>query len=74
MIELILLALSTPSQVECHPSYPDLCLPADRDVNCSDIPDNQKPVRVTGKDDHRLDKDGDGWGCELNEGKDGDRH
>jgi len=30
---------------------------------------NDPLVRVTGKDDHRLDKDGDGWGCELNEVK-----
>ncbi|MBE9176646.1 hypothetical protein IQ225_17410 [Synechocystis salina LEGE 06155] len=44
------------------------CLPIGRDVDCSDIPENKKPVRVTGKDDHRLDRDKDGWGYELKEG------
>ena len=31
------------------------------DLDCSDI---RKKVRITGKDYHRLDADGDGWGCD----------
>ncbi|MCR6711413.1 MAG: thermonuclease family protein [Demequina sp.] len=31
------------------------------DLDCSDI---RKKVRITGPDYHRLDADGDGWGCE----------
>jgi hypothetical protein len=67
MIELFLVLAKTPP-AQCHPSYPELCLPIGRDVNCSDIPDNKKPVRITGKDEHRLDRDKDGWGCELKDG------
>jgi hypothetical protein len=29
-----------------------------------DCPDVGRRVRVTGSDPHRLDRDGDGWGCE----------
>lgn len=31
------------------------------DLDCRDVP---RPVRVTGRDPHRLDRDGDGVGCE----------
>ena len=31
------------------------------DLDCSDI---RRKVRITGPDYHRLDRDGDGWGCE----------
>ncbi|HZK04654.1 MAG TPA: hypothetical protein VFC82_02270 [Actinomycetaceae bacterium] len=31
------------------------------DLDCSDI---RQMVRITGPDYHRLDRDGDGWGCE----------
>lgn len=34
------------------------------DLDCGDIPDQYKPVRITGTDYHRLDRDGDGWGCD----------
>lgn len=34
------------------------------DLNCPDIPARFKPVRITGTDYHRLDRDGDGWACE----------
>jgi hypothetical protein len=72
MIELFLLTQNPTPPPRCHPSYPDVCLPVSRDVNCKDIPDNQKPVRVTGPDVHRLDSDKDGIGCEVKEN--GDRH
>ncbi len=35
------------------------------DLDCADIPDRYKPVRITGTDYHRLDADGDGWGCDV---------
>lgn len=35
------------------------------DLNCPDIPAKYKPVRITGTDYHRLDRDGDGWGCDI---------
>ena len=34
------------------------------DLDCGDIPAQYKPVRIYGTDYHRLDADGDGWGCE----------
>jgi hypothetical protein len=66
MIELIwLLAQASTPPAQCHPSYPNHCLPIDRRINCSGIPDNKKPVRVTGPDYHGLDRDKDGLGCEV---------
>ena len=47
----------------CQPGYSP-CLPRVADLNCSDIPESKKPVRVTGDDPYRLDGDGDGWACE----------
>lgn len=44
----------------CHPSY-DPCLPITDDLDCGDI---GQTVRVLGADDYRLDRDGDGLGCE----------
>lgn len=45
----------------CDPSYSP-CIPAyPPDLNCDDI---GHPVTVTGSDPHRLDRDGDGVGCE----------
>ena len=35
------------------------------DINCGDIPTQYKPIRITGPDYHRLDADGDGWGCDV---------
>lgn len=37
---------------------------ANPDIDCADIPSAYKPIRITGIDYHRLDADGDGWGCE----------
>jgi hypothetical protein len=47
----------------CEPGYSP-CLPRVGDLNCSDIPADKKPVRVTGSDPYGLDNDGDGYGCE----------
>ena len=46
----------------CDSSYPDVCIPPPPpDLDCADI---GRKVRVAGADPHRLDGDGDGWGCE----------
>ena len=64
MLEIfLLLAQSTPAG-NCHPSYPDHCLPLEQDVNYSDIPKEKQPVRIISTDDYGLDYDGDGWGCD----------
>jgi micrococcal nuclease len=48
----------------CHPSYTP-CLPIVGDLNCPDVRALGKaPVRVIGPDDYKLDRDGDGLGCE----------
>jgi resuscitation-promoting factor RpfB len=44
----------------CTPSYSP-CLPPASDYDCSDV---DGPVQVTGSDPYRLDRDGDGVGCE----------
>ncbi len=51
----------------CHPSYSNVCLPDDRDVDCSEI--TGAPVKVVGPDVYRLDRDKDGLGCETDEGE-----
>ncbi|MGH8905937.1 MAG: hypothetical protein ACRD0K_05370 [Egibacteraceae bacterium] len=43
-----------PNYTPCIPAYPP-------DLDCGDI---GHPVRVTGSDPHRLDRDGDGTGCD----------
>ena len=51
-----------PSQ-NCHPSYPDVCIPPPPpDLDCGDIP--HRRFRVVGSDPHRFDGDGNGIGCE----------
>jgi micrococcal nuclease len=47
----------------CQPSY-DPCLPVVDDLDCGEIDDSLKPIRVLGDDPYRLDGDRDGWGCE----------
>ena len=47
----------------CHPSYRP-CLPLRSDLDCRDIDDSKKPIRVIGDDPYHLDGEGDGWGCE----------
>ena len=41
------------------------CLPIRNDLDCSQIDDALKPVRVTGADQYGLDRDRDGLGCEV---------
>jgi micrococcal nuclease len=58
------IAKATPKPSKCHPSY-DPCLPIVGDLNCPDVRAMGKaPVMVIGPDDYRLDRDGDGIGCE----------
>jgi hypothetical protein len=46
----------------CDPGYQGACVPyAPPDLDCDDI---GTTVRVIGSDPHRLDGDGDGYGCE----------
>jgi endonuclease YncB( thermonuclease family) len=46
----------------CEAGYSP-CLPIVGDLDCADIPDSKKPIRVTGSDPYRLDGNGDGLGC-----------
>ena len=57
---------STPPKGKCDPSYVGACIPPPPpDLDCADIRAmGVAPVRVVGSDPHRLDGDGDGWGCE----------
>lgn len=56
-------AVSGPRGVNCHRSYPTLCLPeGDRDWNCADVREREFPVLPP--DPHKLDADEDGVGCE----------
>ena len=49
---------------KCHPSYSP-CLPIVDDLDCPDVKAMGKaPVTIKGPDDYRLDRDGDGLGCE----------
>ena len=52
-----------PEEENCHPSYPDVCIPAPPpDLDCEDI--SFKNFRVVGSDPHRFDGNKDGVGCE----------
>lgn len=53
----------TPTSDGCAPGYSP-CLPIVSDLDCADIADELKPIRVTGDDPYRLDGEGDGLGCE----------
>ena len=47
---------------KCDPNYSGVCVPPyPPDVDCGDV---RAPVRVVGRDPHRLDGDGDRIGCE----------
>lgn len=51
----------TSNESSCNPNYSG-CVPnVSYDLDCPDI---GKKVRVIGRDQYRLDRDGDGWGCE----------
>ena len=47
------------------------CLPVRADLDCGQIPDAKKPVRVTGADAYRLDPERDGVACEISGGEGG---
>jgi hypothetical protein len=48
----------------CDPSYPTICIPPPPpDLDCSEIPYTN--FKVVAPDDHHLDGDGDGIGCET---------
>ena len=50
---------------DCTPGYSP-CLPIVSDWDCSQLSERGlTPVRVTGTDPYRLDRDHDGWGCET---------
>jgi micrococcal nuclease len=54
-----------PPSGKCHPSYRPCVPPPPPDLDCADIRAmGIAPVRVSGSDPHRLDGDGDGYGCE----------
>lgn len=64
-------AAGTSHQSPCARGYSP-CLPVARDLDCRQIPESKKPVRVRGSDPYRLDRDRDGLACEL-AGKGGGR-
>ena len=57
-------ATQAPARANCHPSYPDVCIPPPPpDLDCPQIP--YRNIRVLPPDPHRLDgNDNDGVGCE----------
>ncbi len=51
------------SASDCLPQYVGACVPPyPPDIDCKDI---SGPVRVTGADVHKLDRDRDGWACKT---------
>ncbi|MEL7465905.1 MAG: hypothetical protein AAFN79_17675 [Pseudomonadota bacterium] len=62
--------IASAQSAQCHPSYPDVCLPLNGpDVDCAGGSGNgplyvRGPIRVVGSDPYRLDADNDGIGCE----------
>jgi len=55
---------ATSAGAACKPGYSP-CLPVRPDLDCDQIADASKPVRVTGFDPYELDADGDGIGCDV---------
>ena len=54
-------SITAPSDESCNPNYSG-CVPnSSSDLDCADI---GKSVTVTGTDEYRLDRDGDGTGCD----------
>lgn len=48
----------------CHPSYPNVCIPPPPpDLDCGDL--DACDIEVVGSDPHRLDRDRDGIACEC---------
>jgi len=53
------------SNLNCDPNYQGCIPPYPPDLDCSDIKQmGLAPVRVIGMDVHKLDRDGDGIGCD----------
>jgi hypothetical protein len=50
-------------RLACAPGYSP-CLPLASDLDCDQIAESTRPVRVFGEDPYRLDRDRDGVGCE----------
>ena len=49
----------------CDPNYAGCIPPYPPDLDCTDIKRlNLAPIKVIGKDVHKLDRDGDGIGCD----------
>ncbi|MHB8807475.1 MAG: hypothetical protein ACYC59_07830 [Anaerolineaceae bacterium] len=49
--------------LNCHPSYPDVCIPyPPPDLDCDEI--SYRRFRVLSPDPHGFDRDHDGIGCE----------
>lgn len=61
-------APAAPATESCHPSYSGCLNPRASDYDCAGGSGNGPyytgPVQVIGPDVFRLDRDGDGWGCE----------
>jgi micrococcal nuclease len=62
-------AIIVPPASNCHPSYEGACLKIGAgDYDCAggsgNGPNYTGKVRVVGWDEFKLDRDGDGWGCE----------
>ena len=55
---------SSSAQRACAPGYRP-CLPVRADLDCDQIADALKPVRVTGADQYDLDRDRAGFGCDV---------
>ena len=61
------------SAQSCDPNYTGDCVPVASDVDCAGGSGNgpayvEGPVRVIGRDIYKLDRDGDGIGCERGSG------
>jgi hypothetical protein len=60
----------SPPDEDCHPSYPDTCIPPPPpNLNCDDI--SFRNFKVIGSDPHGFDGNNDGIGCEGNDGSGG---
>lgn len=55
---------STPKEISCDPSYPDVCIPPyPPDLNCVQV--QYRDFKVLPPDPHGFDGNNDGIGCEL---------
>jgi hypothetical protein len=53
--------LISPASANCNSNY-EPCIPVATDLSCSEI---RMVVQVVGEDSYGLDRDGDGYGCEI---------